>query len=415
MARKKSSTDTPAAPTINTTAEGPAPEFGADILSRLTARIATDFAKVNEAPKKAPKGKKEKKDKQAAQEERKKKDEVYKQELKEKRAHEKVAPVGRNPRFEPKTQAPAPAKAPAPARASAPVKTPVIAPKPETKKIPAPKVVEAEKKPEPKKLPERPVDDWKKHGKHDVARAPKTVRSPERNPKNRDAPAAAAAAPAKAKKAKPAAAKPETKNQVDKFALLKEIIELGGNQEDLDLVTGLESDDAEEEVMLDEKPSGKKVKNADIEAFMKEIGLEAGKVGDVQEEEVEEEWASEGEDEEESEDEEMEDEMMEESDNDEVMMDTEAPIGASKGAAGGPKLVGSHGYGVCGDGADEEGSCSRNDQIGTPNRCPPFDRRKTPRPLTTSHACTRAESSCWRPRTSSTVELTLSSPRTDSS
>jgi len=44
--------------------------------------------------------------------------------------------------------------------------------------------------------------------------------------------------------------------------------------------------------------------------------------------------------EDESEDEEMDEEMMEESDNDEVMMDTEAPIGASKGAAGGPKLVG---------------------------------------------------------------------------
>ncbi|KAI5780533.1 CBF/Mak21 family-domain-containing protein [Geopyxis carbonaria] len=124
-------------------------------------------------------------------------------------------------------------------------------------------------------------------------------------------------------------------NRIDKEALLKEIVELGGTKEDLDLVAGIESDDEGEEVVVKDSGKVNAVKAKDIEAFMKGIGLEAGKVGDIEEseEEDEDEDEDEEEDEEEGEEESADDgdESLGEDDDDEdeeedVEMEDFAPL-----------------------------------------------------------------------------------------
>ena len=129
--------------------------------------------------------------------------------------------------------------------------------------------------------------------------------------------------------------------------------------------------------------------------------MEAAEVG-------EEEWQNEQSEEEEEEEEDEEDVEM---GSDDEMLDVNAEIGAAKGAKNGAKLVGGEVHRVM-DCANRVDSCSRNDQIGTPNPSQPSDPRKTLLPLTPSRSSTLAVSSCLPQRTSSTVEPTLSSPPT---
>lgn len=87
------------------------------------------------------------------------------------------------------------------------------------------------------------------------------------------------------------------KSKIDKEALLKEIIELGGTQEDLDLVNDVESDsEIEGTEFNDSGKAGKGLKD-ELAGFMKEIGLEGGKFDAVANEEEGEEWEEEAEDE----------------------------------------------------------------------------------------------------------------------
>lgn len=75
------------------------------------------------------------------------------------------------------------------------------------------------------------------------------------------------------------------KSKIDKEALLKEIIELGGTQEDLDLVNDVESDsEIEETEFNDSGKAGKGLKD-ELAGFMKEIGLERGKFDALPDEE----------------------------------------------------------------------------------------------------------------------------------
>lgn len=73
--------------------------------------------------------------------------------------------------------------------------------------------------------------------------------------------------------------------RIDKEALLKEIIELGGTADDLALVDGIDSDDDADGVVASEEQSTattvREVKKADVEAFMDEIGLQRGAAPDV--------------------------------------------------------------------------------------------------------------------------------------
>jgi len=74
-------------------------------------------------------------------------------------------------------------------------------------------------------------------------------------------------------------------SSVDQEALLKEILELGGTAEDLALVDGIASDEDEEEgLVVKESGKPKDVQVADIEAFMKEIGLANAELLDVDDE-----------------------------------------------------------------------------------------------------------------------------------
>ncbi|PWW72335.1 CBF-domain-containing protein [Tuber magnatum] len=89
--------------------------------------------------------------------------------------------------------------------------------------------------------------------------------------------------------------KPGEKGGIDKERLLKEIIELGGTQEDLDLVDGIDSDEDEEEIVFAESGKTGKGLRKELQGFLKEIGLEAGgspPVGDGYEDE-DEGWADE--------------------------------------------------------------------------------------------------------------------------
>lgn len=96
------------------------------------------------------------------------------------------------------------------------------------------------------------------------------------------------------------------KGKIDKEALLKVIIELGGTQEDLDLVNDVVSDsEIEETEFSDSGKAGKGLKD-ELAGFMKEIGLERGKFEALPDEEEDEEWEGEGADEDEDMDEEGE-------------------------------------------------------------------------------------------------------------
>lgn len=99
------------------------------------------------------------------------------------------------------------------------------------------------------------------------------------------------------------------KSKIDKEALLKEIIELGGTQEDLDLVNDVESDsEIEGTEFNDFGKTGKGLKD-ELAGFMKDIGLEGGKFDAVANEEEGEEWEEEAEDEDVKEEEEKEEEV----------------------------------------------------------------------------------------------------------
>lgn len=133
--------------------------------------------------------------------------------------------------------------------------------------------------------------------------------------------------------------KGRARGKISKDVLLKEIIELGGTKEDLDLVEGIDSDsDAEEEAFGPSENAGKQVKT-DLRNFMKEIGLEAGKYADAttaSDEESDEEneqdsneWVDQGENEDEGDVEEQED--GEEEDVEEEDVPLESPGEKKKG------------------------------------------------------------------------------------
>ena len=86
--------------------------------------------------------------------------------------------------------------------------------------------------------------------------------------------------------------KPGEKGGIDKERLLKEIIELGGTQEDLDLVDGIDSDEDEDEIVFAESGKMGKGLQKELRGFLKEIGLEAGKFSTVEDgcEDEDEEW-----------------------------------------------------------------------------------------------------------------------------
>ncbi|KAI5853085.1 CBF/Mak21 family-domain-containing protein [Morchella snyderi] len=112
------------------------------------------------------------------------------------------------------------------------------------------------------------------------------------------------------------------KRGIDKAMLLKEIVELGGTQEDLDLVKDIESDSELDEVEFAESKKAEKGLTEELAGFMKEIGLE-GKfaVADAEsEDEEDEEEEDEGE-----EDEEEDGEEDEEEEEDKDMAEASAP------------------------------------------------------------------------------------------
>lgn len=89
--------------------------------------------------------------------------------------------------------------------------------------------------------------------------------------------------------------KPVKKGKIDKEALLKEIIELGGTQEDLDLVNDIESDPEVEETEFNNSSKAEKGLKNELVGFMKEIGLEGSKFHAVADEDEDEEWQVENE------------------------------------------------------------------------------------------------------------------------
>ncbi|KAA8894092.1 CBF/Mak21 family-domain-containing protein [Sphaerosporella brunnea] len=133
------------------------------------------------------------------------------------------------------------------------------------------------------------------------------------------------AAPAKAK-ADPFPKKAGSA-KIDKAALLKEMIELGGTEEDLALIGEISSDDEEQEVVhIKETGKQKDVKTTDIEAFMKEIGLQGSKIPDVEEDEVD---GEEEDSDEEDFDEDEEDEEDAEDAEEDVEMENAEPAAAA--------------------------------------------------------------------------------------
>ncbi|KAJ6259515.1 Ribosome biogenesis protein NOC1 [Drechslerella dactyloides] len=115
-----------------------------------------------------------------------------------------------------------------------------------------------------------------------------------------------------------------------KDALLQEIIALGGTEEDLELVEGLDTDSDQEETVVKETGKVKNANRKDIEAFMKEIGLTGANFEDARTaddaEEAEDEgdgWTDEDGAEDDGEDEEEED-SEEEGDSEDT--DSPAPL-----------------------------------------------------------------------------------------
>ncbi|KAF3917065.1 hypothetical protein ABW20_dc0100371 [Dactylellina cionopaga] len=101
-----------------------------------------------------------------------------------------------------------------------------------------------------------------------------------------------------------------------KDALLQEIVALGGTEDDLNLVEGLDTDSDEEETIIQETKKVKTASKKDIEAFMKEIGLAGANFEDAK-------FAADDEVEEEAEGKDGEDEWTEEEDDDEESDDEE--------------------------------------------------------------------------------------------
>jgi ribosome biogenesis protein MAK21 len=226
-----------------------------------------------------------------------------------------------------KEETKATAKSAKPAKPAKPNDTPVKALKTSRLESRPPKPTKDNTSPEKKRSKE--VDSNSKHAKQPSSRAP-----PKPKPLTNGS-ARSAILPTK----------PGSKSRVDKEALLKEIIELGGTQEDLDLVNGIDSESEEETVVQETAKVGKDVRK-DIESFMKDIGLDPGKVDaatidDSEATMEDEEWEDEDEDEEDDESEEDEDTEDEDEDEDEdvemddaepIAAETTAPINASKGS-----------------------------------------------------------------------------------
>jgi hypothetical protein len=203
---------------------------------------------------------------------------------------------------------------------------------------------------------------------------------------------------------------------IDKAALLKEMIELGGTEEDLALIDGISSDDEEEEVVqIKESGKPKDVKMTDIEAFMKEIGLQGNKLPDVEEDEIEEEDEESDEDDFDG-DEEDENEEAEDAEEDVEMEDAEpAAAAAATVVDKNSKLVDCTPIAALINGPLTSCSYFLNDQTGTLNRfllSKPRPNLSRPRKSKRSMSVPRNFS---KPRTTSTAKRSLSSPRTGSS
>jgi ribosome biogenesis protein MAK21 len=352
-----------------------APVLSADALSKLTQRIQIDFEKA----KTNGNGGKNKK----SQKERKKE---KKKEKKNERAEEKKQTENGKPSPAAKKRAPMP-----PQEDHFKVST-KPAQKPASQNPQKPKPQPAGDKPEPQPAGDKLKPQWK----------------PERTkpvPVPTPAPAAKDSFPKKA-----------GSGNIDKAALLKEMIELGGTEEDLALIDGISSDDEEEEVLqIKESGKPKDVKMTDIEAFMKEIGLQGNKLPDVEEDEIEEEEEESDEDDFDG-DEEDENEEAEDAEEDAEMEDAEpAAAAAATVVDKNSKLVDCTPIAALINGPLTSCSYFLNDQTGTLNRfllSKPRPNLSRPRKSKRSMSVPRNFS---KPRTTSTAKRSLSSPRTGSS
>jgi ribosome biogenesis protein MAK21 len=277
---KKDSNQSDVTRATPSTADDGAPVFSSDALSKLTQRIQSDFEKAKSGPAASKEGKKEKKDRK--KKERKERDQATKSEG-SKAAVDKKAPAKPQPQSQPQAD---PSKAietkvknrqAKPESSSRPTRKDQVDSKFPAKPFQKPPQGERkESKPFQKGQREKKVPEWK----------------PQRtNPGTQyDSPATkrASAVNGKAKSGDPFPKKADS-GRIDKEALLAEIIELGGTEEDLALVDGIESDDENEEVVVEDFGEAKDIKKTDIEAFMKEIGLQRGKAQDVDDSEEEDE------------------------------------------------------------------------------------------------------------------------------
>lgn len=293
------------------TAVDTAPVFSSDALSKLTAAIQTGFEKTKNGQPAAKETKKEKHD-------RKKKEKKERQKAAPK---EKAAPKDKAAPAAAAVAAVAEKKPPAPSRTRAPLgdqdgEFSKAAREKRQQNQPKPAAPRTEKK--EFKPTEKTIAAWK----------------PQRTkPGTQYETEAIQRKTASQEKATSSFPKKST-GRIDKDALLKEIVELGGNAEDLALVEGIESDDDQEEVVI-ESGKAKDIKKNDIEAFMKEIGLQAGKLPEMDddeedEEEEEEEEEEQAEEEEEEEEEEEDEEEEEEETKDVEMADVTAAAGDKK-------------------------------------------------------------------------------------
>jgi ribosome biogenesis protein MAK21 len=354
-----------------------APVLSADALSKLTQRIQIDFEKA----KTNGNGGKNKK----SQKERKKE---KKKEKKNERAEEKKQTENGKPSPAAKKRAPMP-----PQEDHFKVST-KPAQKPASQNPQKPKPQPAGDKPEPQPAGDKLKPQWK----------------PERT---KPVPVPT---PAPAPAAKDSFPKKAGSGNIDKAALLKEMIELGGTEEDLALIDGISSDDEEEEVVqIKESGKPKDVKMTDIEAFMKEIGLQGNKLPDVEEDEIEEEEEESDEDDFDG-DEEDESEEAEDAEEDAEMEDAEpAAAAAATVVDKNSKLVDCTPIAALINGPLTSCSYFLNDQTGTLNRfllSKPRPNLSRPRKSKRSMSVPRNFS---KPRTTSTAKLSLSSPRTGSS
>ncbi|KAF8542053.1 CBF/Mak21 family-domain-containing protein [Trichophaea hybrida] len=312
---KKDSNQSDVTRVAPSTADDVAPVFSSDALSKLTQRIQSDFEKAKSGPAAPKEGKKEKKDRK--KKERKERDQAAKidgsKAVADKKAHTK-------PQSQSQSQTD-PSKAAAikdknrqakSGSVSRPTRTDQLDPKPSAKHFQkSPQGERKESKPFQKGQREKKAPEWK----------------PQRtNPGTQyDSPATKGASAVNGKvKAGDLFPKKADSGRIDKEALLAEIIELGGTEDDLALVDGIESDDDDEEVVVEDSGKAKDVKKTDIEAFMKEIGLQGGKTQEVDDSEEEEE-------EEEEEDEDMGDDESDEEEEDDGENSSEGDEGGDGG------------------------------------------------------------------------------------